>query len=128
MVCHPPHGLRDATVHERRYAQSLSKQPEDRDIRSPPDNPKSVVEDVRRIRNHALVPNDIPIYGYIYDVKSGKLREVPEATAAGGASSAVPILEAIEQVRHSYAADLRLPLVVSDWWLVCGVASRKACS
>ncbi len=30
-----------------------------------------------------LVPNDIPIYGYIYDVQSGKLVEVPEATAAG---------------------------------------------
>src|ERR1700757_4622481 len=32
------------------------------------DNAKSVVEDVMRIRNHPLVPNDIPIYGYIYDV------------------------------------------------------------
>jgi carbonic anhydrase len=50
------------------------------------DNAKSVVEDVVRIRNHPLVPSDIPIYGYIYDVKSGKLVEVPEATAAGRAS------------------------------------------
>ena len=50
------------------------------------DNAKSVVEDVMRIRSHPLVPNDIPIYGYIYDVKSGKLVEVPEATAAGKAS------------------------------------------
>src|SRR6266566_4188239 len=50
------------------------------------DNAKSVVEDVKRIRDHPLVPNDIPIYGYIYDVKSGKLVEVPEATAAGRAS------------------------------------------
>jgi carbonic anhydrase len=47
------------------------------------DNAKSVVEDVERIRNHSLVPHDIPIYGYIYDVKSGKLVEVPEATAVG---------------------------------------------
>jgi carbonic anhydrase len=47
------------------------------------DNTKSVVEDVTRIRNHPLVPRDIPIYGYIYDVKSGKLSEVPEATKAG---------------------------------------------
>jgi len=44
---------------------------------------KSVVEDVMRIRQHPLVPNDIPIYGYIYDVKSRKLVEVPEATTAG---------------------------------------------
>jgi carbonic anhydrase len=50
------------------------------------DNAKSVVEDVTRIRHHPLVPNDIPIYGYIYDVKSGKLVEVPEATTAGRAS------------------------------------------
>ena len=50
------------------------------------DNAKSVVEDVMRIRNHPLVPRDIPIYGYIYDVKTGKLVEVAEATAAGKAS------------------------------------------
>ncbi len=49
------------------------------------DNAKSVVEDVMRIRNHPLVPGDIPIYGYIYDVKTGKLLEVPEATEAGKA-------------------------------------------
>ena len=47
------------------------------------DNTKSVIEDVTRIRNHQLVPRDIPIYGYIYDVKTGKLSEVPEATRAG---------------------------------------------
>jgi carbonic anhydrase len=50
------------------------------------DNSKSVVEDVTRIRRHPLVPNDIPIYGYIYDVKSGKLVEVSEARMAGRAS------------------------------------------
>ena len=50
------------------------------------DNAKSVVEDVTRIRTHPLVPNDIPIYGYIYDVKSGKLIEVPEAMTVGEAS------------------------------------------
>jgi carbonic anhydrase len=36
-----------------------------------------------RIRNHPLVPGHIPIYGFIYDVKTGKLDEVAEATAAG---------------------------------------------
>ena len=46
----------------------------------------SVLEDVKRIRNHPLVPTEIPVYGYIYDVKSGKLIEVPEATAAGKAA------------------------------------------
>jgi carbonic anhydrase len=44
---------------------------------------ESVTEDVARIRRHPLVPKNIPIYGYIYDVTSGKLVEVPSATAAG---------------------------------------------
>lgn len=47
------------------------------------DETTSVVEDVRRIRNHPLVPGDIPIHGFVYDVRSGRLVEVPEATAAG---------------------------------------------
>jgi len=46
----------------------------------------SVLDDVKRIKAHSLVPASIPVYGYIYDVRSGKLVEVPEATAAGKAS------------------------------------------
>jgi carbonic anhydrase len=48
---------------------------------------KSVIADVTRIRTHPLVPARIPIYGYIYDVTSGKLIEVPEATKAGQADA-----------------------------------------
>jgi carbonic anhydrase len=48
-----------------------------------PNQEESVAADVTRIRNHPLVPRGIPIYGYIYDVKSGRLVEVPAATAAG---------------------------------------------
>ncbi len=47
------------------------------------DNAESVVQDVRRIREHPLVAPHIPIYGYIYDVKSGRLLEVKAATEAG---------------------------------------------
>lgn len=47
------------------------------------DRAGAVVEDVARIRAHPLVPASIPVYGYIYDVKSGRLIEVPEATRAG---------------------------------------------
>jgi carbonic anhydrase len=47
------------------------------------DAQQAVVDDVLRIRRHPLVPKRIPIYGYIYDVKSGRLLEVPGATAAG---------------------------------------------
>jgi len=51
------------------------------------DQTGSVVEDVQRIRKHPLVPKNIPVYGYVYDVRSGKLIEVPAATAAGKASA-----------------------------------------
>jgi carbonic anhydrase len=46
---------------------------------------ESVLQDVRRIREHPLVPKNVPIYGYVYDVKTGRLVEAPEATAAGRA-------------------------------------------
>lgn len=40
------------------------------------DQATSVKEDVTRIRSSPMVPANIPVYGYIYDVKSGKLIEV----------------------------------------------------
>jgi carbonic anhydrase len=46
---------------------------------------ESVIEDVRRIREHPLVPKNVPIYGYIYDVKTGRIDEVAKATQAGRA-------------------------------------------
>ena len=45
----------------------------------------SIVDDVRRIKSHPLVPSRIPVYGFVFDVKTGRLIEVPEATAAGRA-------------------------------------------
>jgi carbonic anhydrase len=44
---------------------------------------ESVIQDIRRIREHPLVPGNIPIYGYVYDVKTGRLDEVAKATEAG---------------------------------------------
>ena len=44
-----------------------------------PDQEQSVRDDVQRIREHPLVPKNIAIFGYIYDVKSGRLIEVPGA-------------------------------------------------
>ena len=52
------------------------------------DQKGAVIEDVQRIRNHPLVPKTLPVYGYLYDVKSGKLLEVARATEVGKASSA----------------------------------------
>src|ERR1700685_4608853 len=41
------------------------------------DNAQSVVDDVTRIRRHPLVPGGIVIYGFLYDVATGRLGEVP---------------------------------------------------
>ena len=46
---------------------------------------ESVREDVRRIRTSPFIAADIPVSGYIYDVRSGRLIEVPEATRVGAA-------------------------------------------
>ena len=45
----------------------------------------SVVVDVERIRQHPLVPRTIPIHGYIYEVTTGRLVEVPRASELGRA-------------------------------------------
>ena len=47
------------------------------------DQRQSVADDVERIRRSPLVPGNIPIYGYVYAVETGRLVEVPEATAIG---------------------------------------------
>jgi carbonic anhydrase len=41
----------------------------------------------RDIRNHPLVPKSIPVYGYLYDVRSGKLIEIEGARAVATASA-----------------------------------------
>ena len=48
---------------------------------------QSVVDDVRRIRSHPLVPPTIPISGFVYDVKTGRLIEVAEASRVGAATA-----------------------------------------
>ena len=44
------------------------------------DRAESVRTDVRRIRAHPLVPDTIPVHGYLYDVATGRLAEVPTDT------------------------------------------------
>src|SRR6202165_1230074 len=46
---------------------------------------QAVLDDVARIRNHPLVPKSIPVFGFLYDMRSGKLLEVEGANAAGAA-------------------------------------------
>ena len=47
------------------------------------DAQQSVVDDITRIRNHPLVPGRIPIHGYLYDVRTGRLLGIPGASEAG---------------------------------------------
>ena len=49
------------------------------------DEEQTLVDDVLTIRRHPLVPPWIPVYGYMYDVKTGRLHEVAKATEAGAA-------------------------------------------
>lgn len=42
------------------------------------DQAASVKAGVQRIKSHPLVPDDMPVYGYIYDCRTGRLVEVPE--------------------------------------------------
>ncbi|MGD0179387.1 MAG: carbonic anhydrase [Terriglobales bacterium] len=50
------------------------------------DQKQAVLDDVERIRTHPLIPKSIPIYGFIYDVQSGKLIEVGGAQDVGKAA------------------------------------------
>ncbi len=40
---------------------------------------QSVVDDVNRVRNSPIIPQDIPVVGYVYDVKSGRISQVASA-------------------------------------------------
>jgi carbonic anhydrase len=46
---------------------------------------QALLDDVTRIRSHPLVPRSIPVYGFIFDVNTGKLVEVDGARTAGAA-------------------------------------------
>jgi carbonic anhydrase len=58
------------------------------------DQEESVVADVRRLRFHPLVPDDVTIHGFVYDVRTGRLREVEAAAHVGRAD--VVETEAVE--------------------------------
>jgi carbonic anhydrase len=36
----------------------------------------NVLEQVHKIKSHPWIPRQIPVRGFVYDVKTGKLREV----------------------------------------------------
>ena len=50
---------------------------------------ESIVNDVLKIRNHPLIPKNIPIYGFIFDVNTGELIPNADAMKAGRAKEIV---------------------------------------
>ncbi len=45
---------------------------------------ENVRQQIARARSHPWIPEGIPIRGFVYDVKTGKLKEVAAKRAAGG--------------------------------------------
>lgn len=45
----------------------------------------AVIEDVRRLREHPLVDPSVTIHGFLFDVKTGRLFEIEEASRIGKA-------------------------------------------
>ena len=48
-----------------------------------PDLEKNVRQQIQRVKSHPWIPADIPVRGFIYDVKTGKLNEVPAEKSRG---------------------------------------------
>lgn len=60
-----------------------AKEMPDMDFMPFTDPVESLVEDVKTLRRHPLVSKAIPIHGYLYDIHTGELREIVEASEAG---------------------------------------------
>src|SRR6478672_5919848 len=51
----------------------------------------NVRRQIQRVKSHPWIPNSISVRGFIYDVKTGELREVSEQSAAQGSANAVSV-------------------------------------
>ncbi len=48
---------------------------------------ENVRRQVQRVRSHPFIPRHIPVRGFVYDVKTGRLKEVAELAAAARKSA-----------------------------------------
>jgi carbonic anhydrase len=48
---------------------------------------KSVKKQLQTIRNNPFLPRDIDVHGFVYDVRTGKLQEISEATEEARAAA-----------------------------------------
>jgi len=49
---------------------------------------ENVRRQIQRVRNHPFIPRHIPVRGFVYDVKTGRLSEVADATEAKAVAAA----------------------------------------
>ncbi len=68
------------------------------------DREQAVVTDVRRLRFHPLVPDNVAIHGFLYDVRTGRLTEVHAASLVGRR-------EEIEEQRPGASPDAPYPAI-----------------
>lgn len=47
---------------------------------------QNVREQIQKVKVHPWIPKDIPVRGFVYDVKTGRLNEVPEKRSGAVAS------------------------------------------
>jgi carbonic anhydrase len=45
---------------------------------------ENVRRQIQKVRSHAWIPKEIPVRGFVYDVKTGRLKEVSAAALAAG--------------------------------------------
>jgi carbonic anhydrase len=48
------------------------------------DPDENVRRQIQKVRSHVWIPKEIPVRGFVYDVKTGRLKEISVAAAAAG--------------------------------------------
>jgi len=71
----------------RRLCAPRSREAEAIDWLTIADREQAVVDDVRRLRLHPLVPPEVAIHGFLYDLATGRLAEVETASRTGPAEA-----------------------------------------
>jgi carbonic anhydrase len=77
LVAHTRCAVADSTEDDirRRVAEATGADVSDTEWHVVADQAKTLVDDVARLRSHRLVPNDVAIGGFVYDVDNGRLTQ-----------------------------------------------------
>jgi len=87
VIHHTDCGMLTFTNEELRgkLAEATGADPSGIDFLPFADLEQSVREDVLRIRESPFIPDHIPVSGFVYDVRTGRLEEVERATSGHAA-------------------------------------------